>query len=113
VQLDAALREADQELLDQQPVIEDDHLGRAGQRQLLVGQVKIVDVGEALGVALAQDPAHLPPGHIESARNDERGVSEVDEPDFATLLDSPPVAEVGGEAGLATMGDKACLRRAS
>lgn len=93
--------ETDEDLLDQQPVIEDDVA--VSCCQLLVGQVGVVDGGEAGLVAVSEHPAKLVAGSVDAAGNDQGGVTEVHDPDFATSLDPPPVAELSGKVGLTTM----------
>ena len=50
-------------------------------------------------------PASTRLGLIRPARQDQRGVAEVDEGDVATGGDAPPMAELGGQAGLASVRD--------
>lgn len=42
----------------------------------------------------------FPPSNLDPARNDQSGISEIDERDFAALLDAPAVAKICWEAGL-------------
>jgi hypothetical protein len=94
-------RESDQQLFDEQAVIEDDDFRR--HQSLLVDEVRIGNRREALLVALRQHAPQFTSSCRDTTRDDERGVTEVDESDFATLLDSPPTAQFGGQIRLASM----------
>ena len=97
----ALLVEADEELFDQEPVIEDD---RGDGGHLLIGQVCVLDAGEAGLVAVSEHAAEFAPCGLHAARNDQGGIAEIDDPYFAAVFDAPPVAKLGRQIGLATVG---------
>jgi hypothetical protein len=97
----ADLGETDEELLDEQPVIEDD-VGE-GLRHLLVGQIRVLDAGDAGLVAVSEHAAKLASSSLDAARNDQGGIAEVDDPDLAATFDAPPVAELRRQVGLPAM----------
>jgi hypothetical protein len=111
VQLNPGFGQADEELFDQQPVVEDHRPGSRSQlRRLLIGQVGVVDGGEPLGVATLEDPAELPASDLHAAGDDQGGVAEIDEADLSALVDTPPVSQVGRQAGLAALGNPGIRR---
>jgi len=62
-------------------------------RTLLVGKVGIVDVRDRCLVGAAQqDASQLGASRINAAGEDQRGVTEIDERNFAAVLDTPPMA---------------------
>lgn len=54
-------------------------------------------------VAAGQDTPEFASSRIHATRNDERRVTKVDEPHFATLADPPPMPQFGGQTHLASM----------
>ena len=73
-------------------------------RTLLVGKVWVVDVGHCgLVGAAQQDASELSAGRAGTAGKHQGRVPEIDEGNFAAVLDAPPVPQVGGEASLATV----------
>ncbi len=73
-------------------------------RTLLVGKVRVVDVGHGgLVGAAQQDSSEFGAGRARTAWKDQGRVPEIDEGNFAAVLDAPPVPQVGGEAGLAAV----------
>ena len=97
----ALLVEADEEFFDQKPVIEDD---RGDGGQLLIGQVWVLDAGEAGLVAVSEHMAEFAACRLHAARDDQGGITEIDDPYFAAVFDAPPVAKLGRQIGLATVG---------
>ena len=94
--------EAGKEFLDQQAVVEQ-HRSRARHLRLQVCEVGIVDRGKAGVVPLRQDPLELAPSGGHATRDNERRAAQVDESNFAALVDSPTVAQFCGQARLAPM----------
>jgi hypothetical protein len=41
---------------------------------------------------------------LDAARDDQRGVAEIDDPYFAAVFDAPPVAQLGRQIGLTASG---------
>ena len=75
-------------------------------RTLLVGKVGVVDQGQAAFItALSQHSVQLGGGGPASSWDDQRGIPEVDDGDFAAVIDAPPVAQRRRKAGLASVGD--------
>ena len=95
--------EADKDFLDQQPIIEHDPF--LGGGQLLIAQVGIVNGGNTDFVPFPQHSVEFTSGRVDSARDDERRVSEINYADFATLFNSPTMTKLGGQVGLATVGN--------
>ncbi len=89
VKLGPGFRETGEELLDQQPVVDDDGPGSTGQDWLLVGEVGVVNGGKTSAVALSKNPAELPPSHLHPSWDDQGGVAEIDEADLPTPVDAP------------------------
>ena len=97
----ALLVEADEEFFDEEPVIEDD---RGHRGHLLIGQIWILDAGEAGLVAVSEHVAEFAARSLYAARDDQRGIAEIDDPYFAAVFDAPSVAKLGRQIGLATVG---------
>ncbi len=97
----ALLVEADEEFFDQEPVIEDDRRNRG---HLLIGQVWVLDAGEAGLVAVAEHVAEFLACGLHAARHDQGGIAEIDDSYFAAMFDAPPMAELGRQTGLAAVG---------
>src|SRR5437879_13692113 len=73
---------------------------------LLVGKVRVVERSDAFVIPTAeQNAAQLGSCRSRTARQNQGGISKVDERDFATVLDAPPTPERGGQTRLPTMGD--------
>jgi len=70
---------------------------------LLVYEARISSSGEAVFVTVRQHTPQFTPSRGHAARNDQRGITEVDESDFAALLNSPPAAQIGGQVRLPSM----------
>jgi transcriptional regulator with XRE-family HTH domain len=96
----ALLVEADEEFFDQEPVIEDD---RRDGGHLLIGQVWVLDAGEAGLVAVSEHVAEFAACGLHAARDDQGGVAEIDDPYFAAVFDAPPMAKLGRQIGLAAV----------
>ena len=73
------------------------------RHSLLVDKVRIIDLLKARLVALAEDSPEFCLGLIDSARQYQCRISQIDEGHFAPLLDSPPMPQFSREAGLASM----------
>ncbi|MEI6403238.1 MAG: hypothetical protein WCP59_13730 [Actinomycetota bacterium] len=99
------LADTDEELFDQESVVEDD--GGCGGH-LLIGQVWVLDAGEAGLVAVAEYSAEFAACGLDAAGDDECGIAEIDDPDFATLFDAPSVTQFGRQIGLAAVGHFGC-----
>lgn len=93
--------EAGEDLLDEQPVIEDDV--RDDLRALLIGQVEVRDTSESGLVPISENTAELVAGGLNAARNDQSGVAEVNDPDLPAFVDAPPVTQLRGQVRLTTM----------
>lgn len=89
-----------QQLFDQQPVVKDDGAGSAGQCPLLVGEIMVGERSQTRGIAPPKDSSQFIPGCLHPSRDDQSGIAEVNESDFAPLVDAPTVSEVGWQAGL-------------
>ena len=96
----AFLVEADEEFFDEEPVIEDD---RGDRGHLLIGQIWVLDVGEAGLVAASEHAAEFAARGLYAARNDQGGIAEIDDPYVAAVFDAPPVSKLGRQIGLATV----------
>jgi hypothetical protein len=97
----ALLVEADEKVFDEEPVIEDD---RGDGGHLLIGQVWVIDAGEASLVAVSEHVAEFAACGLYAARDDQGGIAEIDDPYFAAVFDAPPAAKLGRQIGLATVG---------
>lgn len=75
----------------------------AATARLLVYEVRISNGSKALFVPIGQHAPQFAPSRGHAARNDQRGISEIDEPDFTTLVDPPTMPQLCGEAGLPSM----------
>ena len=93
--------EADEEFFDQEPVIEDD---RGDRGHLLIGQVWVLDAGQAGLVAVSENVAEFATCGLHPARDDQGGIAEIDDPYFAAVFDAPPMAKLGWQIGLAAVG---------
>ena len=89
-----------QQFFDQQPVVKDDGAGSAGQCQLLVGEIRVGERSQTRGIAPPKNSSQFIPGCLHPSRDDQSGIAEVNESDFAPLVDAPTVSEVGRQAGL-------------
>jgi len=73
-------------------------------RTLLVGKVGVVDQRQAPVVAtLSQHAVQLAGDGPASSWDHQRGIPEVDDGDFATIIDAPAVTKRRRKAGLASM----------
>ena len=90
----------DQELLDQETIVEDDP-GDGGH--LLIGQVWVPDTGESGFVAVPKRAAKFEACGLYATRDDECGISEIDNPYFTALFEAPTVAKLSRQICLATM----------
>ncbi len=83
----AFLVDADEKRFDQQSVVENDGC-RGGH--LLIGQVVVLDAGEAGFVAVVEHPVEFVACGPDAAGGDERRIAEIDDPHFAALLARHP-----------------------
>jgi hypothetical protein len=81
--------QSNEDLFDQESVIENDV--RDGGH-LLIGEVQVFDFPEAILVSLSEYSAEFTPCDLDSTRNDESGIAEIDDPYFATVFDTPTMA---------------------
>jgi hypothetical protein len=95
--------QADQQLLNQQPVVEDDQLGNRGHLELLVGKIWIVDRCDPVLIPILKYATQFLTGHCDPAWYHQGRVAEIDEADFPATLDAPPAAQVGRQAGLSSV----------
>ncbi len=79
---------------------------------LLVGEIGIVERGDGVVVALGENaPELLASSHQPSGHHQGRA-TEIDEADHTAVLESPSVAQRGGDVRLASMGHLGIARRA-
>ena len=97
----AVLVEADEQVFDEEPVVEDDR-GYGGH--LLIGDIWVLDAGEAGLVAVSEYVAEFAARGLYAARDDQGGIAEIDDPYFAAVFETPPVAKLGRQIGLAAVG---------
>ena len=64
-----SLGQANQQLLDQKPVIDYDRPRLRGHPNLLIGQIRVIDRRDPASVSMVQHPTKLPPGRINPARH--------------------------------------------
>ena len=75
-------------------------------RTLLVGKVGVVDQRQASFVTpVSQHAVQLAGGGPASAGDHQRSIPEVDDGDFAAVIDAPAVTKRRRKTGLASMGD--------
>lgn len=75
-------------------------------RTLLVGKVGVVDQRQASFVAaLSEHAVQLGGSGPASSGDHQRGIPEVDDGDFAAVIDSPAVTKCRRKAGLASVGN--------
>jgi hypothetical protein len=97
--------EAGEEFFDQESVVED-NVGEAGH--LLIGEFLVGDAGDAHLIAISEHSAEFVACGLNAAGNDESGVTEIDDPDFAAIFDAPPVTQFGRQIGLTAVGHLGC-----
>jgi hypothetical protein len=56
-------------------------------------------------VALTKHPSELATGTLDTSWDDQSCIAQVDEANLATVVDTPPTTEFGGEDGLTSTRD--------
>jgi len=79
-------------------------LRSASRALLLVCKVRVVDAVEASLVAVTEHSTELAAGGLNDVRNDERSITEIDDPHCATPFDTPAATQIGREAHLTVLG---------
>ncbi len=72
----------------------------SGGGQLLVSQVGIINGGDTNLVPFTQHASEFTAERVDSARDDQCGVPEINNSDLATLLKSPTMTKLGRQVGL-------------
>lgn len=102
--------EPDKQLLDQQPVVqEDDELAR--HAALLVYEIRVFERSDAEFVAVRKDTPQFAPSCADATRDDERCVAEVDEAHLTAATDAPSMPKFGWQARLASVRHLGIARR--
>lgn len=79
-------------------------------QRLLVDEIRIVDLRQSLVVVLPHHPENLATGGIEAARNDQRGIAQVDDAHLTSIGEPPAAAQLSRDRGLSSVRDLGSAR---
>jgi hypothetical protein len=78
---------------------------------LLIRKIGILDRLYSGAIPVHKHPAKFDSRRFHPARDDQSCITEINNADIATLIDSPTMAQLGRKAGLTSIGDSGVGRR--